>query len=205
MNSNVKMHPQKPYSASCDQNREPILELIQPLLNDKKTVLEIGSGTGQHAVYFAQKMPHLIWQTSDQLAYHEGIKLWLNEAGLDNTPQPIPLDVSNDQWPEIVVDVIFSANAVHIMSWKNVIDFLENAPKLLAPKGLLILYGPFNYAGKYTSESNKQFDGWLKQQNPQSAIRDFEAVNKLAEKQDLKLLNDYAMPANNRILCWQKA
>ena len=199
------MHPQKPYSASCDQNREPILELIQPLLEDKKSVLEIGSGTGQHAVYFAHKMPHLIWQSSDQIAYHEGIKLWLNEAGLDNTPPPIPLDVSNDQWPEIIIDAIFSANAVHIMSWQNVIDFLENAPKLLAANGLLILYGPFNYKGNYTSESNKQFDGWLKHQNPQSAIRDFEAINELAEQQGLKLLNDYSMPANNRILCWRKA
>ncbi len=198
------MQTQKPYSASCDQNREPIFNVIQPLLENKTNVLEIGSGTGQHAVYFAQKMPHLIWQSSDQIGYHKGINLWLNDASLDNTPPPIPLDVSNNQWPEHHFDVIFSANAVHIMSWQNVIDFIESAPKLLHQNGLFILYGPFNYAGKYTSDSNQQFDQWLKQQNPQSAIRDFEAVNELAEQQGLKLLNDYPMPANNRILCWQK-
>ena len=198
------MQTQKPYSASCDQNREPILALILPLLKDKKSVLEIGSGTGQHAVYFAKKMPHLTWQTSDQIDYHAGINLWLNDAGLENTPPPIPLDVSHNHWPETSFEVIFSANAVHIMSWQNVIDFMQNAPKLLAQKGLLILYGPFNYAGKYTSDSNKQFDRWLKQQNPQSSIRDFEAINELAEQQGLKLLKDYTMPANNRLLCWLK-
>ncbi len=197
----------KLYSESCDQNREPIYDIIQALLSNKKHVLEIGSGTGQHAVYFAQKMPHLIWQTSDQLSYHQGIKQWLSEANLNNTPEPIALDVSNDNWPDAftpAIDAIFSANAVHIMSRTNVVDFMKNAPPLLAQGGLFILYGPFNYQGKYTSESNARFDIWLKQNNPQSAIRDFEALNELAEPQGLTLLKDYSMPANNRLLCWQK-
>ncbi len=194
----------KPYSESCDQNRNPILEVIQPLLTNKKSVLEIGSGTGQHAVYFAKKMPHLIWYTSDQLEYHKGIIQWLNEANLSNTPNPIQLNVSTDNWPTITVDAIFSANALHIMSWQNVVDFMQLAGELLTSGGLLLLYGPFNYNNSYTSESNARFDQWLKERDPKSGIRDFEALNKLALNSGLTLMNDYAMPANNRILCWEK-
>ncbi len=195
----------KPYSESCDQNRDPILEIIQPLLEDKKSVLEVGSGTGQHAVYFAQKIPHLIWQTSDQQTYHQGIKQWLDDAKLENTPPPIPLNVSSDKWPEIEVDVIFSANAVHIMAWENVIDFFRYAPKCLSSGGLFILYGPFNYNQQYTSESNAHFDIWLKQRDPNSAIRDFERLDELAIKAGMVLQSDHALPANNRILVWKKA
>ena len=194
----------KPYSESCDQNRDPIFDIIRPLLADKKHLLEIGSGTGQHAVYFAEKLPHLIWQCSDQADYLDGIQMWLDEANLSNTPTPIRLNVSNDTWPSGPFDAIYSANAVHIMSWENVVDFIAHAGKTLSPGGILILYGPFNYNGKYTSESNARFDIWLKQRDPQSAIRDFEAMDKLANKAGLELIDDYAMPANNRILCWQK-
>jgi len=199
------MNPHKPYSESCDQNRDPILEVIQPLLKTSKKVLEVGSGTGQHAVYFAKKMPHLIWQTSDQQSYHEGIKLWLADAQLDNTPTPIALNVSSDTWPDEQFDVVFSANAVHIMGWDNVVDFFANAPKLLNPGGLFILYGPFNYNQQYTSESNARFDIWLKQRDPQSGIRDFEALDKLANNAGMKIKEDYALPANNRILVWEKS
>ena len=195
----------KPYAESCDQNRDPIFEVIQPLLIDKKNLLEVGSGTGQHAAYFSQKMPHLIWQTSDQQPYHEGIKLWLDDANLDNTPPPILLNVSTDIWPKQNFDAIFSANAVHIMSWDNVVDFFENAPKLLNKGGLFILYGPFNYNQQYTSESNARFDIWLKQRNSHSAIRDFEALDELAQKSGMTLQNDYALPANNRIIVWKKS
>jgi len=203
------MKTNRPYSESCDQNREPIFEVIQPLLTnkgkDKKTVLEVGSGTGQHAVYFAQKMPHLVWQTSDQQVYHDGIKLWLDDAGLDNTPPPIALNVSADSWPELNYDAIFSANAVHIMAWENVLDFFKNAPKRLESGGLFILYGPFNYNQQYTSESNARFDIWLKDRDPKSAIRNFEALDELAQNAGMVLQNDYALPANNRILVWQKS
>lgn len=195
----------KPYSESCLQNQEPILEVIEPLFKNKKSILEIGSGTGQHAVYFASKMPHLIWQSSDQIEYHNGIKQWLADASLTNTPPPISLNVSTDTWPELEVDAIFSANAVHIMSWENVKDFIKNAGYLLDIGGLLVLYGPFNYDNAYTSESNARFDVWLKQRDSRSGIRDFEAVNKLAEQSGLQLKDDYAMPANNRILYWEKS
>lgn len=194
----------KPYSESCDQNRDPILNVVLPLFANKKNILEVGSGTGQHAVYFAKKMPHLNWQTSDQYEYHDGIKQWLSEAELSNTPPPLRLNVSQGNWPELENDAIFSANAVHIMSWKNVTDFIKNAGELLNPDGLLVLYGPFNYDGEYTSESNARFDIWLKQRDPDSGIRDFEAINILAEAVGMHLQQDIEMPANNRILCWEK-
>lgn len=194
----------KPYSESCDQNRNPIFEVIEPLFQDCKSILEIGSGTGQHAIYFAKNMPHLIWQCSDQIEYHQGIKLWLDEASLANTPPPIPLNVSKDNWPEQNFDAVFSANAVHIMSWKNVTDLIENACKLLNHNGLLVLYGPFNYNNAYTSESNARFDIWLKERDPKSAIRNFEDIDTLAKNFAMQLISDVEMPANNRILCWQK-
>jgi len=194
----------KPYSESCDQNREPILAVIKPLLAQAKQVLEIGSGTGQHAVFFAREMPHLIWYTSDKVACHEGIQLWLDEADLDNTRPPIALDVSKDPWPEMKVDAIFSANAIHIMSWENVVDFFANAGRLLPAGAGLILYGPFNDHGQYSSESNARFDQWLKQRDPNSGIRDFEALDELAWQAGMKFSQDYSMPVNNCILHWVK-
>lgn len=194
----------KPYSAACDQNRHAILDVIKPLLSNKKKILEIGSGTGQHAVFFAKEMPHLIWQSSDRIENHEGIQQWLEEENLDNTPAPIALDVSHDVWPKITVDAIFSANAVHIMAWDNVVDFFKQAGNLLEKNAFFILYGPFNYKGEYTSNSNKRFDAWLKNRDPNSAIRDFEALDQLAKEAGLLFVEDFEMPANNRILQWIK-
>lgn len=194
----------KPFSESCVQNQAVICAVLESLLIDNKHVLEIGSGTGQHAVYFAERLPHLIWQTSDQEQYHQGIKLWLNEAGLDNTRDPIKLDVSNNTWPEIYIDAVFSANAVHIMAWDNVVDYFKYSVELLHKNGLFILYGPFNYGGKYTSQSNANFDDWLKARDPKSGIRDFEALDNLANKNNMMLKHDVEMAANNRILCWEK-
>ncbi|GAA0397217.1 class I SAM-dependent methyltransferase [Cocleimonas flava] len=198
------MHIQKPFSESCVQNQQVILDVLKPLLKDKKHLLEIGSGTGQHAVFLAGQMPHLIWQTSDQSIYHGGIKAWLDEAGLDNTRDPLSINVSADEWPEENYDVIFSANAVHIMSWENVVDYFNHACPLLESNGYFILYGPFNYEEKYTSESNANFDQWLKNNDPKSCIKDFEKLNKLAEENNMSIVDDIAMPANNRILVWQK-
>ena len=196
---------QKPFSESCVQNQQPILEVLLPLLKDKERLLEIGSGTGQHAAFFAKYIPHLVWQTSDQDIYHEGIKLWLDEANMENTRLPLSLNVSSDQWPVTTFDTIFSANAVHIMSWENVVDYFKHACPILESKGYFILYGPFNYNGEYTSESNARFDQWLKNNDPKSCIKDFEKINELAESGGMKLIDDIAMPANNRILVWQKS
>ena len=194
----------KPFAESCVQNQDEICTVLKTLLTDKKHVLEIGSGTGQHAVFFAERLPHLIWQTSDQKQYHQGIKLWLDEAGLDNTRSPISLDVSKDKWPELKIDAVFSANAVHIMSWNNVVDYFNYAAKQLKKNGLFILYGPFNHNGEYTSPSNENFDLWLKARDPESGIRDFELLDSLAQKNKMALKHDIEMAANNRILCWEK-
>jgi cyclopropane fatty-acyl-phospholipid synthase-like methyltransferase len=194
----------KQYSSSCVQNQEPILKIIKPLLLEKYTVLEVGSGTGQHAVFFAEHMPHLNWQASDQAQYLSSINAWVDEAKLNNTPPAINLDVTQ-AWPALEFDVIFSANTTHIMSWEMVVDFFQGVGESLGENGLFILYGPFNYHQQYTSQSNADFDMWLKNRDPNSAIRHFEALMELAKQAKLTLLKDYEMPANNRILCWKKS
>ncbi len=194
----------KPYAESCDENREPILSVIQPLLKDCANVLEIGSGTGQHAVYFAEKLPHLVWHSSDCIEHHAGINMWLQEAGLENTPAPVELNVSASAWPQQRFDAVFSANTAHIMHWTDVEAMLAGVGTVLSGGGRFLLYGPFNYDNRYTSDSNARFDNWLKSRDPKSGIRNFEDLNKLARHAGLQLIHDYAMPANNRILYWQK-
>ncbi|MDP2028312.1 MAG: DUF938 domain-containing protein [Thiobacillus sp.] len=194
----------KPYSESCEQNREPILAVLKQAFADCSQVLEIGSGTGQHAVYFGADLPHLRWQTSDVPAHHPGIRAWLDEAALPNVLPPLELDVSQRHWPSGRYDAVFSANTLHIMGWPEVVRFFEGVGAVLAPGGVLVVYGPFNYNGQFTSESNARFDGWLKARDPASGVRDFEAVNALAQAQGLILQQDIAMPANNRSLVWQR-
>jgi len=194
----------KPFSESCVNNQAEICAVLDTLLVENKHVLEIGSGTGQHAVYFSKRLPHLIWQTSDQEQYHQGINLWLDEAKLDNARAPIRLDVSRNSWPKLSIDALFSANAVHIMSWNNVIDYFTYGTQLLEKNGLFILYGPFNYNDKFTSESNANFDQWLKDRDPASGVRDFEALDELANKNNMIFKHDIEMAVNNRILCWAK-
>ena len=193
----------KPYSESCDQNRRPILDVIQPLLQSAQSVLEIGSGTGQHAVYFAKKMPHLVWQSSDQGLYHAGIQQWIDATNLSNVLPPLALNVSTDTWITQQYDAVFSANTLHIMSDANVEDFFAHIDAVIKPQGSLLIYGPFNYQAHYTSASNARFDQWLKSRDVLSGIKGFEWVNQLAQQAGLSLQYDYAMPANNRILYWQ--
>ncbi len=198
------MKNHKPYSAACDNNRQPILEVIEVLFSGCREVLEIGSGTGQHAAYFAQRLPHLVWHSSDLPENHAGIKLWLDEAELANTPPPLLLDVNQTHWPELNVEAVFSANTIHIIDWASVRAMIAGAGQLLPDKGILALYGPFNCDNAYTSASNASFDLWLKQRNPHSGIRNFEDVDELAKSANLYLQQDYAMPANNRLIYWKK-
>ncbi len=193
----------KPYAESCEQNRAPILEVLRSELVGCHNLLEIGSGTGQHAVYFGREFPQLSWQTSDLTINHPGIQAWLDDAALANVKPPIELDVGlPDHWPKTHYDAIFSANAVHIMSWPNVIALFAGLGQIMAPKAKLLLYGPFNYGGNFTSESNARFDQWLKNRDPRSGIRHFEDLDLLARPQGLTLHHDYPMPANNRTLVW---
>jgi cyclopropane fatty-acyl-phospholipid synthase-like methyltransferase len=194
----------KPYAEACDQNRDPILAVIEPLLTACRDVLEIGSGTGQHAVYFAGRMPHLVWHTSDLPEHHSGIRQWLDEAALPNTRAPLVLDVTQAAWPELSVDAVFSANTAHIMGWAAVQAMFRGLPRVLSAGGRFVLYGPFNYGGSYTSESNARFDQWLKARDPASGIRDFEALDRLAEAAGMVLEQDHPMPVNNRTLVWRR-
>ena len=194
----------KSYSAACDKNREPILSVLKELYSDRKSILEIGSGTGQHAVYFSQHLPHLTWYTSDLEKNHPDINLWLDEAALENLHRPVLLDVIQDIWPDLQVDAVFSANTVHIMHWDEVEACFSGIGDLLQPGGLFALYGPFNYGNTYTSESNASFDVWLKQGDPESGIRNFEDLDALANQAGMWIMGDYEMPANNRLLCWEK-
>lgn len=192
---------EKPDAPSCLRNREPILGVLREHFADRRTVLEIGSGTGQHAIFFAAALRHLNWQTSEQRENLPGILAWLNEAALPNTPAPLELDVMG-AWPTQRYDAIFSANTLHIMSWANVECMFARLPEVMTGDAVLAIYGPFNYAGHFTSESNATFDAWLKQSGAHRGIRDFEAVDALAGKAGLTLLEDRAMPSNNRCLVW---
>jgi cyclopropane fatty-acyl-phospholipid synthase-like methyltransferase len=195
----------KPFSEACEENKTPILAVLAPLLRDCRAVLEIGSGTGQHAVHFAAAMPQLVWHTSDVAAHHAGIQAWLDEANLPNTRAPLALDVARDAWPEMAVDAVYSANTVHIMGWAEVEALFAGVGHLLPVGGLFVLYGPFNYDGQYTSASNARFDQWLKQRDPRSGIRDIADLNRLAAQAEMRLQEDYTLPVNNRLLVWCKA
>ena len=194
----------KPFAESCEQNKHVILDVLKQEFSQQKHVLEIGSGTGQHAVFFANHLQHLNWQCSDRSSELDGINAWVSDSGLENIVPPISLDVLYDQWPDKKYDAIFSANAVHIMSWQAVEAMFEGLKDCLDNNAVVCLYGPFNYQGEFTSESNARFDQWLKQRNPLSGIRDIDDLNKLAMQCKLTLSNDYEMPSNNRILCWHK-
>ena len=194
----------KPFSESCAQNREPIIAVLRELFADRSRVLEIGSGTGQHAVYFGAELPHLRWQTADVPQHHAGIRLWLDEAGLPNVLPPLALDVNDTGWRSGRYDAVFSANTLHIMAWPEVEKFFAGVGEVLEAGGILAIYGPFNYNGAFTSESNARFDAWLKARDPASGVRDFEAVDAQARAQGLLLQQDIAMPANNRTLVWHR-
>jgi cyclopropane fatty-acyl-phospholipid synthase-like methyltransferase len=193
----------KPFSAASERNREPILEVLRRHFADRRRVLEIGSGTGQHAVHFASALPHLAWQAADRAESLPGIRAWLDEAALPNTPPPLTLDV-NDAWPAGPYDAVFTANTLHIMSFDEVRKLFAALPALMSADAKLAAYGPFNYAGAFTSDSNAQFDARLKAAAPHQGIRDFEAVDALAGAAGLALVEDCAMPANNRCLVWQR-
>jgi cyclopropane fatty-acyl-phospholipid synthase-like methyltransferase len=194
----------KPYSEACKKNQSAILEVLQDVLSRQHHVLEIASGTGQHAVHFGRALPHLTWQTSELPHNHAGIRAWLDEAALPNVLPPVALDVTDAHWPAGVVDAVFNANTVHIVSEPEVERMFAGIARTLSAGGILCLYGPFNYHKKFTSESNARFDVWLKSRNPESGIRDFEAIDQLAKTHGLRLLQDVAMPSNNRTLVWQR-
>ncbi len=196
----------KPIADSCIENQRPILTVLRQLLPGRTTLLEIGSGTGQHAVYFAPQFPALQWQTSDREENHTAIHAWLADEGATNILPPHTLDVLQP-WPieSQSFDAVFSANTAHIMSWQAVEAMFTGVAKILNEDGLFILYGPFNYKGRYSTEGNARFDSWLRQRDPLSGIRDVEAMHQCAAAHGLQPYRDFAMPANNRLLVWRKS
>ncbi|HQQ69567.1 MAG TPA: DUF938 domain-containing protein [Alicycliphilus sp.] len=189
-----------PFSQACENNQAPILAVLLQAFADRRRVLEIGSGTGQHGVYFAPRLPHLIWQTSDLAENHAGISAWHAAHPAPNLRAPLLLDLARSAWPEGAFDAVFSANTTHIVAWPLVQRLFELVGRHLPAGGVLALYGPFNYGGCFTSDSNRDFDAWLRARDPASGIRHFEDIVALASEHQLALERDHAMPANNRLL-----
>lgn len=192
-------------SQAAENNKAPIAAILKSAFADVETVLEIASGTGQHAVHMAAMLPHLTWQPSDLAENLPGLAARIELEGPANVLPPIVLDIGALPWPVGTVDGVFAANMLHIVSWPLAEAFFEGVGQVLAPGGTLCIYGPFRYAGAFTTESNAAFDAMLRSRDPRSGIRDFEAVNALAEAQGLRLIADHAMPANNQLLVWRKA
>ena len=193
----------KPFSQACENNKDPILQLISTVFLQPTTVWEIGSGTGQHACYFAKHLPHLTWQPTETSENIRGLCMWQEEAQLGNLKSPLTLNVTDTLWPCASIDAIFTANTLHIMSWDEVQILFTRLSEHLIAKAIVCIYGPFNYNRTFTSESNASFDQWLKNKNALSGIRDFEDLLSLATSTGFSLLNDFSMPANNRLLVFQ--
>lgn len=194
-----------PFSDACERNKGPILEVLREAFAGVAQVLEIGSGSGQHAVWFGQHLPNLTWQPTEVAEHLPALRERLDLEAPDNVRAPLPLDVVTHPWPVTGVDGLFSANTLHIMSWDHVGHFFRGVGEVLLPGGTLCVYGPFRYGGQFTTPSNAEFDRWLKRRDPVSGVRDVEAVNALARAQGLTLLADHAMPANNQTLVWRRA
>jgi len=193
------------FSPSCERNKAVIYQYCFPYIKASKRLLEVGSWSGQHALHIAPLLPDLYWQTSDLVPNIEALKANLLDEAVSNVGLPFALDVAKAaDWPIEQYDVLYTANTLHIMSWSHVEALFQHLSKSLLKEGKVIVYGPFKYKGEYTSQSNAEFELWLKDRDSQSGIRDFEAVNELAMSAGLTLLEDIAMPANNQLLIWQK-
>jgi uncharacterized protein (DUF924 family) len=193
----------KPYSEACARNAGPILAVLERVLADAHDVLEIGSGTGQHAAHFARALPHLRWQPSDVPAHLPGIASWRAECGAGNLAAPIVLDVDRDPWPRGAYDAVFSANTAHILSWPQVERMFARAAAALRERGLFALYGPFHYDGRATADSNARFDEALRARDPESGVRELAAITSAAREVGFELREDHALPANNRLLVFR--
>ena len=197
------------FSQACENNQAPIFEVLQTVFNDRQHVLEIGSGTGQHSVFFAPRLPQLVWQTSDLLASHESIAAWHQAHGAANLRAPVEFDVASSNWPQpadaVPFDAAFTSNTCHIVAWPLVERMFCLVGQHLPKGGVFAIYGPFNYGGQFTSDSNRAFDASLRARDAKMGIRDFESIDALARGIGLRLEEDVAMPANNRCLVWRRA
>ena len=189
-----------PYSEACERNKQPILEVLRGAFASCRHVLEIGSGTGQHAVYFAAGLSQLTWHPTEQLKYLPDLEARIKQEGGPNLRPPALLDVKQAVWPVRTVDAVFTANTLHIMSWAEVRELFRGLGATLGFGGIFCVYGPFRYDGRYTSASNRDFDRMLQERDPLSGLRDLAAINPLAAQYGLGLKVDHDLPANNRLL-----
>lgn len=193
---------EKPHAPATERNREPILTVLREAFATRQCVLEVGSGTGEHAVYLAGALPHLLWQCSDRAEHLPGIRAWLDEACLPNTPAPLRLDVGRDAWPDRQFDAAFSANTLHIMGWVEVEALFAGLGKVLLPNASLAIYGPFRVGGQHTSDSNISFDVGLRERAAHMGVRDLEAVDALARGIGFAQMKVNPLPANNFCVVW---
>ncbi len=192
----------KPFAEACERNKGPILAVLERVLAGCRAVLEIGSGTGQHAVHFAAALGHLRWQPSERAAELDGLRAWVAEAGLPNLAAPLALDVERRPWPVAPFDAVFSANTAHIMAWPAVTAMFAAIGEQIERPGVFVLYGPFRYHGRQVSAGNERFDAALRARDPAMGLRDVRDLEALAGAAGLALAADLAMPANNRTLVW---
>ena len=201
-------YPDLSFSQACENNKAPILSVLQQAFANCHHVLEIGSGTGQHAVHFAAGLPHLRWQPSDQPMYLPDLSTRISRAVGDltlvNLLAPLALDIRQHALPSQQFDALFTANTLHIMSWPVVQQLFAHLPMMTTDNAKLCIYGPFNYNGAFTSSSNAAFDASLKSRDSAMGIRDIEAVLELAAAAGFRLENDHEMPANNRLLQFRR-
>lgn len=193
-----------PRSPATERNRGPILAVLERVLPRQGRVLEIGSGTGEHAVWFATHLPGLEWVASDRAENHPGIRAWIEHAGPPNLKGPETLDVAQEEWPVTEVDAVFSANTAHIMHFDEVEAMVAGVGRVLKSGGVFCLYGPFRYGGRHTADSNQRFDAQLRAEDPGMGIRDRHGIERLAWRAGLRLEDDEAMPANNRTLVFRR-
>ena len=198
------MTSDKPYAPAAEQNRVPILAVLRERFHAHGRVLEIGAGTGQHAVHFAAALPHLDWHPSDVAENLAGVEAWRLDAAVPNLRPARQLDVLRDAWPEGPFEYVYSANTVHIMHWPAVEALFAGVARVLAAGGLFALYGPFSHDGSHTAESNARFDQMLRAQDPGMGVRDCADLDALAARHGLEPEAVIDMPANNQIRLWRR-
>lgn len=192
----------KPFAPAAQRNQQPILDVMRNLIANDDRVFEFGSGTGQHACHISAALPGIYWQPSDLADKLPGIRQWIIESTCKNISDPIALDLAQKTTPEYTADICFTANTLHIVSWQNVINLFRHTITILGHRGSLLVYGPININGEYTSEGNRQFDAQLQSSNPESGIRDLEALDTLAAEHGMQSVQRITMPANNHLLHW---
>lgn len=194
----------KQFSQACERNRDPILDVLRDVFEGVERVLEVGSGTGQHAVYFARHLPHLVWQPADRPGQLDSVRAWRADAELDNVLEPVEIDLFDESWPLGEFDAVFSSNVIHIAPAAATERFFAHAAEHLSDGGIVLLYGPFRYSDRPLEPSNERFDQLLRERDPASGIRLFEDVDEAAASHGFELVEDRAMPANNRCIWWTK-